>query len=215
MLIKELIKYLDILFPNPRCELNYHKDYEFLIAVVLSAQTTDKAVNKVTSILFNKYDTLDKLNNANIEDIIDIIRPIGTWNRKSRYIKDITKSLIEIHDSIVPNNREALELLPGVGRKVANVVLSELFKIPTIAVDTHVTRVSIRLKLAKEKDNVITIEKKLMKIVAKDNWSKFHHQMVLFGRYYCKAAKPECNTCHLKDLCNYNKKVKEIKIGNI
>ena len=206
VLIKELEAYLNELVPNPRCELNYGNDYEFLIAVVLSAQTTDKSVNKVTSILFSKYDTLEKLNNVSIEDIIDIIRPIGTFNRKSIYIKEIVKKLIEEYNSKVPNNRESLESFPGVGRKVANVVLSELYKIPTIAVDTHVTRVSIRLKLVPKNANVLEIEKKLMKLVDKNNWSKFHHQMVLFGRYYCKASKPECSTCNLKNICNYYKK---------
>ena len=205
-MIGELEKYLNFLFPKPKCELNYNKDYEFLIAVVLSAQTTDKSVNMVTDVLFNKYNTLNKLNGADIEDVANIIKRIGTWNRKSLYIKEIVSILINKYNSIVPSNREALESLPGVGRKVANVVLSELFNVPTIAVDTHVTRVSIRLKLAKEKDTVLIIEKKLMKIVSKDNWSKFHHQMVLFGRYYCKATKPLCNECKLKNICSYNLK---------
>lgn len=203
-MIKETVDYLNDLFPNPKCELNYNKDYEFLIAVVLSAQTTDKAVNKVTEVLFSKYDTLASLNDAEMDDIADIIREIGTFNKKSLYIKKIVRKLIEEYDCKVPNDRKALESFPGVGRKVANVVLSELYKVPAIAVDTHVTRVSKRLKLAKENDDVLTIEKKLMKLISKEDWSKFHHQMVLFGRYHCKAKSPLCSECRIKKICSYN-----------
>lgn len=201
----ELIEaYLDEVFPNPRCELNYKKDYELLIAVMLSAQTTDKRVNMVTEILFNRYPTLEALKDASIDDIIFIIRPIGTFNRKAVYLLEIANILYYEYNGVVPCDRKALESMPGVGRKVANVILSEWFKIPNIAVDTHVERVSKRLGLAKTNDSVTIVEKKLQKAYIKDNWSKRHLQMVLFGRYKCKSSKPLCSDCKLKDLC-YNK----------
>lgn len=205
MQTKEIEDYLDKLYPNPRCELNYTKDYELLIAVVLSAQTTDKRVNSVTSILFSKYDSLEKLAEADIEDIKSIIRPIGTFNKKSVFVKEIAKYLIDNCNSTVPNDRKVLESIPGVGRKTANVVLSNLFDYPAIAVDTHVSRVSKRLGLAKESDDVLTIEKKLMKKIKKENWSRRHHQLVLFGRYHCKAMSPECTNCGIKEICKYKK----------
>ena len=198
----ELIEnYLDELFPNPKCELNYSNDYELLIAVVLSAQTTDKSVNLVTKILFEKYKNLEELKDAEIEDIIDIIRPIGTYNRKAVYIHEIASILYNDYNGCVPNNHKDLESMPGVGRKVANVVLSEWFKLPNIAVDTHVDRVSKRLGLADYNDSVLEVEKKLQKAYQKDNWSKRHLQMVLFGRYRCKSQKPICDGCKLKNIC--------------
>ncbi len=193
--------YLDELYTNPRCELNYSKDYELLIAVVLSAQTTDKAVNKVTEVLFNKYPTLEDLNNADIEDISKILRPIGTFNRKASYIKEISKRLLEECNGIVPKNSKYLESLPGVGHKTSNVVLSNLFDYPAIAVDTHVERVSKRLGLVKKKATVREVEKGLEKLFDISTWSKRHHQMVLFGRYHCKAVKPDCENCKISEIC--------------
>ena len=198
--------YLDELYPNPKCELNYNTDYELLIAVVLSAQTTDKSVNNVTSILFNKYPSLKALKEAKLDDIIDIIRPIGTFNRKALYVKEIAKILDEEYNGVVPNSRKDLERFPGVGRKVANVILSEWFKEPAFAVDTHVERVSKRLGLANEKDDVRKIEEKLEKTFSKDTWGKRHLQLVLFGRYKCKSMRPICDDCKLKDICKYKEK---------
>ena len=199
--MQEILNFFDELFPNPKCELEYKKDYEFLISVVLSAQTTDKMVNLVTKDLFDKYDTLEKLNLANIDEIKNIIRPIGTFNKKAQFIKDISKVLLEKYDGKVPNTHKELETIPGVGHKTANVVLGELYKIPTFAVDTHVDRVSKRLGLTKEKDDVKIIEIKLKKVFQKERWTRTHHQMVLFGRYYCKAQKPDCEKCKLKGMC--------------
>lgn len=200
-MITRIIDYLDYLFPNPRCELNYTKDYELLIAVMLSAQTTDKRVNKVTDILFKKYPSLEELERADINDLIKIIKPIGTFNKKANNIKLIATHLINECNGIVPNDRTYLESLPGVGRKTTNVVLANLYNVPCIAVDTHVSRVSIRLKLAKEKDDVLTIEKKLTKKFPKEKLVRLHHQLVLFGRYHCKAISPDCTNCQLKDIC--------------
>ena len=191
--------YLDKLFPNPKCELNYNKDYELLLATMLSAQTTDKRVNMVTEILFKKYPDLNTLSKAKVEDIIEIIRPIGTFNKKATNVIEIAKQLKK--EGKVPNDRKYLEKLPGVGRKTTNVVLSNLFNEPCIAVDTHVSRVSKRLNLVAETDDVNTIEEKLTKKFPKENLSKLHHQLVLFGRYYCTARNPKCKECKLKEIC--------------
>lgn len=203
--MQEILSYLDELFPNPRCELEFNKDYELLIAVVLSAQTTDKKVNSVTENLFKKYPTLEDLNDASIENIKSILRPIGTYNKKAVFVKEIAHFLLDKYDGKVPKTHEELEIIPGVGHKSANVVLGVLYNIPTFAVDTHVSRVSKRLGLVKSKDDVTAIEKKLKKKINKERWVRTHHQLVLFGRYYCKAIKPECDSCKLKDLCKKDK----------
>lgn len=192
--------YLDELIPNPICELNYQKDYELVIAVMLSAQTTDKGVNKVTSILFEKYNSLEKLAGSNIEDVKEIIKPIGNYNKKVNNIIEISKILISKYKKQVPKTYEELEILPGIGRKSANVIRSEIYKIPSFAVDTHVIRVTNRLGLVKTKDPVI-IEKELEKIFKKSDWIKKHQQLVLFGRYYCKAKNPDCKNCKLINIC--------------
>ena len=201
MVIDKFNDKLDLMFPDARCELNYNKDYELLIATVLSAQCTDKRVNEVTSVLFSKY-SLEGLKTASKEEIENIIRSCGSYTKKASYIKEIASSLLDNYDGHVPNNREYLESLPGVGRKTTNVVLSNLFEVPAIAVDTHVERVSKRLKIARKNDTVLTVEKKLMKMIPKDKWSRSHHQMVLFGRYICKAKGPMCCDCAFYDDCN-------------
>ena len=201
--VDDLFSFLDYLFPNSSGELIYNKDYELLIAVVLSAQCTDKRVNKITKILFDKYNSLEKLKNACLEDIIFIIKPLGSFNKKAKYILEISNYLFYNCNSKVPNSREILESLPGVGRKTCNVVLAELFNVPLIAVDTHVKRVSKRLLVDSSLDDVIEIEKKLMNLIPKDKWIKFHHEMVLFGRYFCKSKKPMCDKCKLKKYCKY------------
>ncbi len=202
---EEIIKNLDIMIPNPKCELEYHKDYELLIATVLSAQCTDKRVNMVTKELFSQYN-LEDIANLSLKEIEKIIKPVGTYTRKAIYIKEIAKSLLENFSGHVPNNRDYLESLPGVGRKTTNVVLSNLYNVPAIAVDTHVARVSKRLYLAKDSDDVLTIEKKLMKKFPKDKWSRLHHQLVLFGRYICKSQKPDCQNCLFVEKCKVTKK---------
>lgn len=196
--MNKIFEYLDELIPNPKCELNYTKDYELLIAVMLSAQTTDKRVNEVTSVLFKKYGTLKKLSEADINEVKKIIKPIGTFNKKASNIIEISKKILEI--GYVPNDRIYLESLPGVGRKTTNLVLSTLYNEPYIAVDTHVTRVTNRLGIVNTKD-VLEIEKELYKKIPKERLNKTHHQLVLFGRYYCKAISPKCENCKLKDIC--------------
>ena len=196
--MNRVFSYLDLLFPNPKCELEYNKDYELLIAIVLSAQTTDKRVNKVSRILFSKYPSLKELSEAKIEDIENIIKEIGTYHKKAVFVHEIALKLLDKKDL---NDRKFLESLSGVGRKTANVFLAEIYNEPTIAVDTHVSRVSKRLGFCNLEDDVLTIERKLMKLIPKERWNRIHHQLVLFGRYYCKALKPECENCKLKDIC--------------
>lgn len=199
--VEKIEEYLEELYPDAHCELNYNKDYELLLAVMLSAQTTDKRVNKVTKVLFEKYDTLEKLSKADIKDLEDIIKEIGTYHKKAVFLKTIAETLVKDYNSIMPHDRKTLEKLPGVGRKTVNVVLGELGLVPTIAVDTHVNRVSKRLKLAKDTDSVLEVEKKLKRKIKRENWVKRHHQLIFFGRYHCKAVKPECKNCKLKDIC--------------
>lgn len=198
-------EYLDKLIPNPKCTLNYTKDYELLIATILSAQCTDARVNIVTKELFSKYDIF-ALAQAKSSDIIDIIKPCGTMKKKSEYIIAVSKSLVDNYNGIVPNNREYLESLPGVGRKTCNVVLGNIYNVPTFAVDTHVARVSKRIGIANDIDDVLTIEYKLMNTFNKEDWVKLHHQMLLFGRHYCTSKNPKCSDCPFKKFCRYYEK---------
>ncbi len=199
----EIIEKLNLMYPNPKCELNYTKDYELLIATILSAQSTDKRVNEVGKELF-KYN-LKELAYANPEEIEKIIRSVGTYKRKTKYVIKVARILYENYDGKVPNNREIIESLPGSGRKTCNVVLSNLYKIPCMAVDTHVTRCSKRLGLAVEDDNVLTIEKKLMNYFPKEKWNTINNQLILFGRYTCKSIKPDCSNCLFSDKCSHKK----------
>ncbi len=198
----DLLNNLDLMIGDPVCELNYNEPYELLIAVMLSAQSTDKRVNMVTDELFNKYSLYD-LVDIPIEELESIIKSVGTYHRKALYIKSIAKRLVMDFNGEVPNDREYLESLDGIGRKSTNVVLAEIFNIPAIAVDTHVERVSKRLKIANESDNVKDIEEKLMKLFPKDIWCRLHLQLVLFGRYICTSKKPNCSECLFN--CEYKK----------
>ena len=198
----EILNYLATLYPNAQCELTYHKDYELLIAIVLSAQTTDKSVNKVTPKLFQKYKTLKELSTSSLQEIEEIIREIGTYKKKSIFIKEIATKLVNDYQGKVPNNRKYLESLPGVGRKTTNVFLSEYYHIPALAVDTHVNRVSKRLGLAKKEDSIEKVEEKLKRKIPKKECIKTHHRFIFFGRYFCKAKNPNCQECKIKYLCS-------------
>ena len=199
--IKIIGDYLDEMFPNPKPELIFHSDYELLLAVMLSAQTTDKRVNTVTAVMFSKYPNLGKLMDAEIKDLENIIHPLGSFRKKAQYTKEIARIIVEEYNGVVPTDKDILTTLPGIGRKTANVFLSEFYGYPAIAVDTHVERVSKRLKMAYLKDDVYKVEKKLERKFPKEEWSKRHLQLVLFGRYHCKAIKPNCSNCKLKDIC--------------
>ena len=204
--INRLIDYLDELFPSAKCELFYSKDYELVIAVMLSAQTTDKSVNAVTPILFKKYPSLDALNNAPIEDIEETIKQIGLYKNKAKNLKGIVKDLIERFNYQVPSDKEQLMTLPGVGNKTAGVIRAEIFQIPDLPVDTHILRIAKRLNLAKKDDEPIDVERKLKKIIPEERWIKSHHQLIHFGRYFCTARSPQCQNCKISDMCiNYRK----------
>ncbi len=201
--VEKITKYLDQLYPNAYCELNYTKDYELLLAVMLSAQTTDKRVNQVTKVLFQKYPSLPALKEADIKDLEQILKEIGTYHKKAVFVKEIATILTDQYQAKLPTKRKELEKLPGVGRKTINVVLGELGIEPNIAVDTHVERVSKRLGLAKEKDSVVEVEQKLKRKLERKDWVKRHHQLIFFGRYHCKAIRPACEKCKLQSICKY------------
>ena len=200
---KDFYDKLDIMIPNPKCSLNYTKDYELLIATVLSAQCTDERVNMVTPVLWSKYDIFT-LAKANVNDVREIIRPLGNMNKRSEYIIAIAKSLVKDCNGKVPNDREYLESLPGVGRKTTNVVLANIYNENLIAVDTHVERVAKRLELADPDDLVLEVEQKLIKAFDNNQLLKMHHQLLLFGRHICTARNPKCSECLFKDICKYN-----------
>ena len=201
-MITNLRDNLDYYIPNPKCELDYNKDYELLLSVMLSAQTTDKRVNEVTKELY-KYN-LNEIASLDVKIIEDIIKPLGSYYKKALYIKEISKILLTKYNGIVPNNRKELELMPGVGRKTTNVVLSELFDIPTMAVDTHVFRVSHRIGLVPDSCTTpFSVEKELVKNIPEKLIPIAHHWLILHGRYVCQARTPKCDTCGLQMMCKY------------
>ena len=204
--VEEIFAFLDEKFFDAHCELNYTKDYELLFAVILSAQATDKSVNNVTEVLFSKYPSLESFKDASVEDIEKIIHSIGLSYSKAKNIKACSTILLEKHNGKVPSSRKELMELPGVGRKTCNVVRIEYFKIPEIPVDTHVERVSKRLKLAKENDSTLEVELKLKRKLPRSRLIKAHHQLIFFGRYMCKSQNPDCKHCPLTHLCAHYKK---------
>ncbi len=191
MEVNEVLDILEAEFGEAKSELNYENEFELLVAVLLSAQTTDIAVNQVTENLFADYPDAKTLAKAKAEEIEPYLKSIGLYRNKSKYLVACAQKIMEEFDGQVPKNRRDLESLPGVGRKTANVVLSEGFGIPAIAVDTHVSRVSKRLGLADEKDSVLQVERKLQKLIPKERWHQAHHLLLLFGRYHSTAANNE------------------------
>lgn len=196
-----IFSYLDKLYPDAHCELNYSKDYELVIAVMLSAQTTDKAVNKVTAILFSKYDSLEKLAKAKLEDVEKIISSIGMYKVKAKNVLGIADGIYHRLNGKVPNDKNALLSLPGVGNKTANCVLAELYNEPYLAIDTHMQRFAKRLSIAKVSDSLEIMEEKYLKFIPKERAIKTNHQIIWFGRYKCKAISPDCANCKLIDFC--------------
>lgn len=191
---KQIFEILKEHFPNAKCELDYQNIFQLIIAVVLSAQTTDKSVNKITPKLFEKYPSPEMLSKAEYDDVYSLIKTIGLAKTKTKNIINLAKALVERFDSTVPNNFDELVTLPGVGRKTANVILSEGFNIPRIAVDTHVLRVSNRLELVNS-DDVVVVEKELSKLYPIEDHHKLHLALLFFGRYLCKAISPDCSNC--------------------
>lgn len=201
--VNEILSVLDEMFPNAECELNHTNSFELIVAVALSAQTTDKSVNGITKDLFDKYKSPQDFVDTDLEVIEQDLRRIGLYKNKARNLKKMSELLIKNFDGIVPSSQVELESLPGVGRKTANVVLSVWFDVPRIAVDTHVDRVSKRLKLAYKNDTVRQVEEKLMRKIPKNKWSDTHHKMIFFGRYHCTARNPKCDRCKLKEICRF------------
>lgn len=194
------------MFPDAHCELNHTNPFELIIAVSLSAQCTDALVNKVTKDLFQKYKTPQDYLNVSLEELQQDIRSIGLYRNKAKNIQKLCRMLLDEYGGEVPQDRDELTKLPGVGRKTANVVVSVAFNIPAIAVDTHVERVSKRLGFCRWKDSVLEVEKTLMKKIPEEEWGITHHRMIFFGRYHCKAQRPQCEVCPLLDLCREGKK---------
>ncbi len=203
--ILEIVNAVDEIYDNPKCELNFSSNYELLVAVILSAQCTDKRVNIVTSELFKKYNTAFKMITLSQAELEEKIRPCGFFHNKAKHILDCSNELVKKYNGEVPSDKEKLKALAGVGEKTANVVLSMAFNIPAIAVDTHVFRVSNRLGLANAK-TVQNTQKALEKNLPKDKWIKFHYSLVLHGRYVCKSQRPNCKECKLSGCCKYYKK---------
>ncbi len=200
---------LDILkkqFPDAQCELLHEDAFQLAVAVVLSAQATDVSVNKVTPSLFKMYPDAKSMAKASINDLETHIKTIGLYHNKAKSILGLAQKVVSDYDGIMPHTMDELIKLPGVGRKSANVILSECFGIPAIAVDTHVERISKRLGLAKIDDSVLEVEKKLMKSIKKEEWTNTHHLFIFFGRYFCKAKNPMCYECKLIDICKEKKK---------
>ena len=191
--------------PHPETELEYSSPFELLVAVTLSAQATDVGVNKATRKLFPVANTPQAILDLGLEGLRDYIKTIGLFNSKANNVYKMCEILVNKHNSEVPENREALEALPGVGRKTANVVLNCAFGWPTIAVDTHIFRVSNRTKFAMGKD-VVAVEQKLEKVVPKEFKIDVHHWLILHGRYVCTARKPKCGSCIIEDLCEFKDK---------
>ena len=195
-------------FPKLVCELNFENHYQLIVAVILSAQCTDKRVNQVTPQLFAKYPNVKELANADIEELKDIIRSCGFFNNKSKNLISMAKDVVSKYDGNIPSEFESLVSLSGVGRKTANVVMSVGFGKNAIAVDTHVFRVSNRLGINSK--NPLECEKKLQKLFNQNDWTDLHYMLVLFGRYVCKAIKPDCKNCELKEFCHfYQKNIKK------
>ena len=198
---EQIIDYLNEILPDVGCELNYNKPHELLIAVVLSAQTTDKAVNLVTPLLFKKYPSVSSLAEAKQEDVENIIHAIGLYKNKARNIILLSQELMKRFNGEVPHNKEDLVSLPGVGNKTASVVRLELFKEDEFPVDTHVARISKRLGYAKKNDDPLTIERKLKKAFPREHWGKLHHQFIHFGRTLCSSQSPKCKECKIREFC--------------
>ena len=206
MQIRYCLDQMGEMFPDAHCELTHSNPFELVIAVALSAQCTDVLVNKVTKKLFEKYKAPEDYLRVPLEELQNDIRSIGLFRNKAKNIQSLCRLLLDEYDGEVPNDRDELTKLPGVGRKTANVVVSVAFNVPAIAVDTHVERVSKRLGICRWKDSVLEVEKTLMKKVPKEEWSVTHHRLIFFGRYHCKAQNPQCPSCPLLELCREGKK---------
>jgi endonuclease-3 len=209
--IRQVLDTMAEMFPDAHCELNHANPFELTIAVLMSAQCTDEMVNKVTKDLFQKYKTPEDYVQVSLEELENDIRRIGLYRNKAKNIKALCQLLIEKYNGEIPASHEDLVSLPGVGRKTANVVMSNAFDYPAIAVDTHVERVSKRLGICRWKDTPLQVEQTLMKKVPKDEWTLTHHRLIFFGRYHCKAQRPQCEICPVLETCREGKKRMKMK----
>lgn len=209
--VDEMLDVMSAMFPHAKAELNHKNAYELCVAVILSAQATDVSVNLATPALFAKYPTVHALANADIKEVEQTIKTIGLYRNKSKSIVNMAKKVVENFNGEIPSKHKDLLTLDGVGQKTANVLVSVAFNQPAIAVDTHVSRVSKRLRLAKENDDVITIEHKLKRKIKRNRWSEAHHLMIFFGRYHCKAISPHCENCPFTNQCRYYKEKQSSK----
>ncbi|MBX8992488.1 MULTISPECIES: endonuclease III [Staphylococcus] len=212
----QMIDVISDMFPDAECELKHDNPFQLTIAVLLSAQTTDNSVNKVTAKLFQKYHTAEDFLQVPQEELENDIRTIGLYRNKAKNIQKLCRSLLDKFNGEIPRTHKELESLAGVGRKTANVVMSVAFDEPSLAVDTHVERVSKRLGICRWKDNVRQVEEKLCKVVPRERWNRTHHQLIFFGRYHCLARSPKCDVCPLFDDCRegqkrYKAKLREAK----
>ncbi|MGY3724315.1 DNA-(apurinic or apyrimidinic site) lyase /endonuclease III [Granulicatella balaenopterae] len=205
----EALDRMQELFPQAECELVHQTPFQLLIATILSAQATDVSVNKVTPALFQAYPNAEKMAEATQEELIHYIKTLGLYRNKAKSISNCAKQLVEKYNGQVPQTREELVELPGVGRKTANVVLSVAFGEPAFAVDTHVERIAKRLHIVRQKDSVLEVEKTLCRKIPRERWSKAHHTMIFFGRYHCIARAPKCDSCPLIDLCVFGQRKME------
>lgn len=203
---KEIYDILLDMFPDAHCELNYSNVYELTVAVMLSAQTTDKAVNLITPNLFKHYPTIFDLSKASLKDVENDIKRIGLYHNKAINIINMAKIVVEKYDGEIPGNLDELKSLPGIGQKTANVVLTEWFKVPRIPVDTHVERVSKRLDIVNNDASAIQVENTLMSLMPEENYHMGHHLLLFLGRYHCLSRNPKCDGCPLKKYCIYDKK---------
>ncbi|RYM06355.1 endonuclease III [Sporolactobacillus sp. THM7-7] len=204
--VHEVMETIGRMFPHAHCELHHRNPFELAIAVMLSAQCTDALVNRVTPSLFAKYREPEDYLAVPLEQLQQDIRSIGLYRNKAKHIRQMCARLIADYGGMLPEDRNELMKLPGIGRKSANVIVSVAFGKPALAVDTHVARVTKRLGICRWKDSVLDVEKTLMKRVPKEKWSQTHHRLIFFGRYHCKAQSPNCPECPLLDLCREGKK---------
>lgn len=202
--VRAILDELANMYPDAHCELNHSNEFELLVATILSAQSTDVRVNMVTERLFKKYNTPEDFAVLHPDTVAEEIKELGLFRNKAKSLVATSQQLIEKHDGRVPNDRAALEALPGVGRKTANVVLSNAFDVPAIAVDTHVFRVARRLGLATGK-TTMAVERELMACVPEEEWTLTHHRLIFHGRRLCDARRPQCESCPLETYCSYAK----------
>ncbi|WP_294426754.1 endonuclease III [uncultured Streptococcus sp.] len=203
--LRKVLVIIGEMYPDAHCELDYQTPFQLLVSVILSAQTTDKSVNKVTPQLWQHYPTIADLAAANVVDVENDLRTIGLYKNKARNIVKTARAVLQDFDGVVPKTHKELESLPGVGRKTANVVLAEIYKVPSIAVDTHVSRVAKRLNISAQDASVTEIEHDLMKKIPKRDWIVTHHRLIFFGRYFCLAKNPKCAICPVQSYCKYYK----------